>query len=219
MRSVLPHCGKQKAIMLKRHQHKLPGLNTTATADISFMLLIFFLVTSSMDSDWGMQRLLPPPVDSLHTEELVVSGRNLLEVRLDSMGRCFVDDRLVATAELMERVDNFVCNPEDLPGLPEKTMREVSFFGRCAVSDRHVILLKISPEATYESYFSLQNTLMAAYARGRNRLARQHFGRPYAACTPQEREAVNMVLPQRISEEVGTGEDSGAQVTQKGGPT
>ena len=47
--------------MFERRRKKVPGLNTTSTADISFMLLIFFLVTSSMDTDKGLPRQLPPP--------------------------------------------------------------------------------------------------------------------------------------------------------------
>ena len=48
-------------MFIRRKNHNVPGLNTTSTADISFMLLIFFLVTTSMDVDKGLSRQLPPP--------------------------------------------------------------------------------------------------------------------------------------------------------------
>ena len=48
----------------RRHREPVPELNTSSTADISFMLLVFFLVTSSMDSDKGLATQLPPPEDN-----------------------------------------------------------------------------------------------------------------------------------------------------------
>jgi len=48
-------------MFLKNRQRRVPELNTTSTADISFMLLILFLVTTSMDIDKGLSRQLPPP--------------------------------------------------------------------------------------------------------------------------------------------------------------
>ncbi len=48
-------------MLIKRQKRRVPQLNTTATADISFMLLTFFLVTTSMDVDKGLVRQLPPP--------------------------------------------------------------------------------------------------------------------------------------------------------------
>ena len=58
--------------MFRRRKRDIPGLNTTSTADISFMLLIFFLVTSSMDTDKGLPRQLPPPDDSTRQEEVEI---------------------------------------------------------------------------------------------------------------------------------------------------
>ncbi|MBO4462717.1 MAG: biopolymer transporter ExbD, partial [Prevotella sp.] len=77
----------------RRRNREVPQLNTTSTADISFMLLIFFLVTSSMDSDKGLTSQLPPPEDTTEQQEQEVKKRNVLELRLDA------DDVLTCNGE------------------------------------------------------------------------------------------------------------------------
>ena len=60
--------------MFRRRKREVPGLNTTSTADISFMLLIFFLVTTNMDVDKGLIRQLPPDRKNDNQESFVSKG-------------------------------------------------------------------------------------------------------------------------------------------------
>ena len=188
--------------MFQRKKRETPGLDTTSTADISFMLLIFFLVTSSMDTDKGLARQLPMPEDQTEEQELVVKRRNVMELCLDAGGRLTCDGDTLSTDELTSRIEDFVANASDDPLKPERSEREVHLLGRCKVSDRHVIFLNVSPEATYDAYFQLQNAIVAAYSHLRNSLAQQHFQHDYKDCTQEQRDAVAMVFPQRISERV-----------------
>jgi hypothetical protein len=73
------------------------------------------------------------------------------------------------------------------------------------VSDRHVIAVKADRQASYEAYFQLQDAIVRAYAQLRNELARKQFGKPLVKCTADEREAIGMVYPQRISEDTAKG--------------
>ena len=68
----------------RRNKREVPQLNTTSTADISFMLLIFFLVTSSMDTDKGLTSQMPPPEDSTEQQDQEVKKRNVMELQLDA---------------------------------------------------------------------------------------------------------------------------------------
>ena len=188
--------------MFQRKKRETPGLDTTSTADISFMLLIFFLVTSSMDTDKGLARQLPMPEDQTEEQELVVKRRNVMELRLDAAGRLTCDGDTLNGDALISRIEDFVANATDDPQKPEHSEREVHLLGRCKVSDRHVIFLEVSPEATYDAYFQMQNAIVAAYSRLRNDLAKKHFGHDYMDCTQEQREVVAMVYPQRISERV-----------------
>ena len=189
--------------MFQRKKHDTPGLDTTSTADISFMLLIFFLVTSSMDTDKGLARQLPMPEDQTEEQELVVKRRNVMELRLDDAGLLTCDGDTLSDADLTGRIEEFVANAADDPLKPERSEREVHLLGRCRVSDRHVIFVDVSPEANYDAYFQMQNAVVAAYSHLRDGLARQHFGHDYKDCTQEQRDAVAMVFPQRISERVG----------------
>ena len=189
--------------MFSRKKRETPGLDTTSTADISFMLLIFFLVTSSMDTDKGLARQLPMPEDQTEEQELVVKRRNVMELRLDDAGRLTCDGDTLGVDELVGRIEDFVANAADDPQKPERSEREVHLLGRCRVSDRHVIFVDVSPQATYDAYFQMQNAIVAAYTHLRDELAQRQFGHDYKDCTQEQREAVAMVFPQRISERVG----------------
>ena len=186
--------------MFHRPSRKVPGLNTTSTADISFMLLIFFLVTSSMDTDKGLPRQLPPPQDEQKEQELMVRERNVLELRLDAGDRLTIGGEQASLSQLEQRVVEFVANAKNDPSLPEKSTRDVNLFGRTQVSDRHIISIQVDRHTSYDAYFQMQNTIVAAYNNLRNQLAQSRFGHSYAQCSAEERDAVNMVYPQRISE-------------------
>jgi len=187
----------------RRFKSDMPQLDTTSTADISFMLLIFFLVTSSMDTDKGLARQLPPPDDQ--TEELrevEVKERNVLAVTLAADGSIVCDGSPVTANELAKRVETFVANADDDPALPEMSQREVHLLGLLRVSDRHVITIMASPQATYDAYFQMQDAIVRGYNRLRNQLAVSRFGHPLAQCTAEERDAIALVYPQRISERI-----------------
>ena len=197
--------------MFRRKRQEVPGLNTTSTADISFMLLIFFLVTSSMNTDKGLLRQLPPPEDDTEQLEVEVKERNVLALELDAKDQLTCNGDPITTAELTKRVMEFVANRQDAPSLPEKSEREVHLLGRCRVSDRHVITIKADRQTTYNAYFEMQNAIVRGYNNLRNELARNRFGHSYARCSQGERDAIAMVYPQRISETMPVEEEGGEE--------
>ena len=101
--------------MFKRKRLNNPGLDTTSTADISFMLLIFFLVTSSMDTDNGLPRQMAAPEDETQVQDLTVKRRNVMELHLDAEGRVTCDGDSVSAGVLTERIEAFVANADDSP--------------------------------------------------------------------------------------------------------
>lgn len=182
----------------------MPNVNMTSTADISFMLLVFFLITTSIDYNKGMLRRLPPPADDNEVAELVVERRNVLVVDIDDGGNIACNGRPVVLEMLKEEVATFVENSENADTLPEKTRRDIPLLGECSLSDKHVILIKTDVNTTYEAYFRAYNAIIGAYGELRNNMARRCFGRNYAQCTTAQREAVAECYPQRISDaEIG----------------
>ena len=166
--------------MFRRHRrNEVPTLNTTSTADISFMLLIFFLVTSSMDTDKGLRRQLPPLSED--TQQMMdVNREHLLTISLDAQDRLTVDSQTVTLAQLQQRVEQHIK----------------------LIHDEHILSLNISRKANYDAYFQLQNTLVSAYNQLRNEYAMKKYGRPFRECSYLEREDVATYYPQRISETV-----------------
>ena len=78
-----------------KKKKKVPGLNQSSTADISFILLIFFLITTSMDTDMGLARRLPrPPEENQEDATMDIKSRNILYVRMNSAGQLWVKDEM-----------------------------------------------------------------------------------------------------------------------------
>ena len=161
----------------KRYRRQIPELNTTSTADISFMLLIFFLVTSSMDTDKGLLRQMPPP--PLDNEQPMDINKDLvMRVELDANDRLTCDGKTVTFQQLTEEV---------------RTMASVNRTG-------HVISILADRQTSYEAYFRMQNAVVSAYHALRQQYAIETYGHGYAQCSADERTTINEYYPQRISE-------------------
>ena len=182
-------------------KRKVPGLNTSSTADISFMLLIFFLVTTSMDTDQGLGRTLPkPPEDEQMQKQLDVKERNILYVRVSKDNLLMIGDDYVSLDEVKERAKEFIANKENRPDLPEKNPKKIDLMGTCMVTDKHVISVQTDRNTSYWVYFEVPDRIVAAYNELRDELAREKFGYGYKVCTPEQQEAVREYYPQKISE-------------------
>ena len=161
----------------KRYRQQIPELNTTSTADISFMLLIFFLVTSSMDTEKGLMRqMAPPPLE--HEQPKDINRDNVMQVKLDAHDLLTCDGKTVSYDELTAEV------------------RSLAFVNRIG----HVVSIQADPSTTYEAYFRMQDAIASAYHNLRDEYARKHYGHGYETCTNDEKTSLSEYYPQRISE-------------------
>ncbi|MBO6125533.1 MAG: biopolymer transporter ExbD [Bacteroidaceae bacterium] len=191
---------------MAKKKKKMPGLNTSSTADISFMLLIFFLVTTSMDTDMGLSRRLPnPPDPDQENAQVDIKSRNIMYVRLNSEGQLWIKDETfndyVDIGILRQRAKDFIKNEQNLSKWPEKHVKNIDHLGRCLVTDKHVISVQTARDTPYFAYFQVQNELVAAYNELRNEYAKEKFGRPYDALDDDIKKAIQLeYYPQHISE-------------------
>ena len=186
---------------MAKKKKKMPGLNTSSTADISFMLLIFFLVTTSMDTDSGLARRLPQPPDKEQEDaQIDVKERNVLNVRLNAAGALMCNSEIIEISQLRDRAKEFIANPNDLSTLPEKHAKEIDLLGQCYITDKHVISVQTDRGTPYSVYFQVQNELVGAYNELRDELSRSKFGRPYDALNDEQKLAVSTYYPQKISD-------------------
>jgi len=130
-------------VKFRRRHRDVPELNTTSTADISFMLLVFFLVTSSMSSDKGLGRKLAP-VDEHQQEQRDVNRSNVLQVRIDADDVIYCDDKAVSLQELQQQTESFLAS---------------------RMTDQYVIAVETDSKTSYNAYFEMQNAIMAAYRK------------------------------------------------------
>ena len=93
--------------MFRRRKREVPGLNTTSTADISFMLLIFFLVTTNMDVDKGLIRQLPPDRKNDNQESFVSKGTTL-DLTITSHSKLLIDGKPSSFEGLDKKIEVFV---------------------------------------------------------------------------------------------------------------
>ena len=195
--------------MFQRRKRTVPGLNATAMADISFMLLIFFLVTSSMDADKGLSRQLPPLPNEQLEQVQTVKQRNVLQIMIDATDRLTCNGDTMSAIQLTQCIVEFVENAEHNPSMPEKSRREVNLLGLMEVSDCHILSIQVDRNTSFDVYFQMQNAIVAAYNQLRNRLAEQRFGHSLEHCSKEELEALVIVYPQRISEQQPTDMEKG----------
>ena len=181
-----------------RKRRRVPGINTASIADISFTLLILFLVVTSMDDDNGMSRMLPP----LSTEQqpTAMSQRNVLRIEVSSGNDITINGDSVGIGEVRERVAAFVDNPANDPNLPEKVERDIYPLGKCMVTENHVVQIEADRRSDYNTYFSIQHEIVAAYAQLRDSLALRRFQKQYALCSEEQRTALRKYYPQKVSE-------------------
>ena len=183
-------------------KRKMPGLNTSSTADISFMLLIFFLVTTSMDTDAGLARTLPkPPEDETKENELKVKERNILNIRINKDNYLMIGEDYVSIDDVKPRAKEFIKNEENNPNLPELIEHDCKLLGKRKVTYNHVISVQTDRGTSYGVYFQVQDQLVAAYNELRDELAYQEFKvKHFDQLKDEEKESIREVYPMKISE-------------------
>ena len=183
-------------------KRKMPGLNTSSTADISFMLLIFFLVTTSMDTDQGLGRTLPkPPEDDQLSNEIKVKERNILNIRINKDNYVMIGEDYASLGDVKERAKEFIKNENNKPNLPELKPKKIKGLGKTMmVTENHVISVQTDRGTDYGVYFQVQDALVAAYNELRDELAKEEFGYKFEYLTDDQKKAIREVYPQKISE-------------------
>ena len=186
---------------MARKKRKVPGLNASSTADISFILLIFFLVTTSMDTDSGLARRLPPPPEKdQKIEDQKKQERNDLQVFLNMQDQLMCVKDYITVDQLRAKTKEFIANPNNDENLPEKHAKHLPFFGDVMITEKHVISVQNDVGTSYDAYIQVQNELVAAYNELRNELAQSQFGKTFAECSEDEQKAITDYYPQKISE-------------------
>ena len=180
---------------------KVPALNASSMADISFLLLIFFLVTTSMDVSQGLARRLPAPVPpDQKVEDFKIKKRNIFVVKINSMNQLLVQGQEMNIRQLREKAKEFIMNADNDPNLPELFTEVIPGLGEVTYTKDHVISVQNDVDTQYQAYLDVQNELVAAYNELRDEYSRAKFRKPFVDLDEEQQKLVQKVYPQKISE-------------------
>ena len=181
---------------------KIPQINASSMADISFLLLIFFLVTTSMDVNQGLARRLPAPIPpDQKIEDTDINKRNLFVVKINWENKLLVQGQELDVKQLRAKAKEFIANPEDKADMPK--LYEEDFgqpFGTLKYTKEHVISVQNDMETQYQAYLDVQNELVAAYNELREECAQQYFHKSYNELDEEWQKKISKIYPQKISE-------------------
>jgi biopolymer transport protein ExbD len=178
---------------------KTPELNTASMADISFLLLTFFLLTSSINTDLGINRLLPPPPDG-EPDKVDINKRNIFVVLINTYDQLLVRGRPGDLRTLRKEAKNFISNPYNDPTLSAKKNRNIVLLGEYPVSEG-IISLQNDRGTSYGMYIKVQNELTAAFNELRDELSMEKFGSKFEDLKDQDQvDAIRKAIPVKLSE-------------------
>ncbi len=170
---------------MAKSKRSIPEINAGSMADIAFLLLIFFLITTTMANDQGILNILPP---QLVGEPPKIKERNVLKVLVNANDQILVEDKIYMNLDdLAEFTEKFIMNNGDDPDLSVSP-------------DDAVISLKNDRGTSYNAYIQVQNELRKAYTNVRNKMAQDIYGANFSVLPEAKQKIIAQKIPQRISE-------------------
>jgi len=189
-----------------------PEVNAGSMADIAFLLLIFFLVTTTIETDSGISRKLPPELEDNQPPPPVIKERNLFTVILNSNDELLVEDKVMELKDLRAAAVAFLDN-----GAEDCSYCQGAKDPSSSVNPTKAIISLVNNRGTsYKRYIAVQNELVAAYNELRDRVATSQYGESFTSLesryndprTTQENkdklkpkiEAIQELYPEKLSE-------------------
>ena len=186
---------------MARNKRAIPEINAGSMADIAFLLLIFYLVTTTMDTDKGINRKLPPFDEELVEDPPPIKERNIFTVLVNSNDQLLVEDEYLQISEVRAKAMEFIDNNGD--GSCEYC-QGYNISTSSDNPDKAVVSLQNDRGTSYGMYVKVQNELVAAYEDLRERYAQEKFGRSYRSMDSEEDKEIlkeiKLAYPQKISE-------------------
>ena len=171
----------------KTRQREDPEVGGAGMADIAFLLLIFFLLVTTIDVDTGIGLQLPPAPEE-NQPPPKIKDKNILNILVNAQGMVLIDEEPTQVPQVKKKVKDFVSNRGQNPNLSDSP-------------DKAVVSIKTSRQTPYKTYINMLDEVMGAYAELRNQASQAEFGKPYEELEDEseEQQKVNDMIPKKIS--------------------
>lgn len=171
--------------LLNKKKREGAEINSASMADIAFLLLIFFLVTTTINVDTGIGLVLPPPLDKDATPP-PVRKRNMMHILVNAQGLVLMNEEPTPVAEVKDKIKEFIKNPDEDENLSESPQKAI-------------VSIKTVRETPYRIYIDMLDEVMGAYAELRNEVALNNYGRSFKTLSKEQRDVVSEIYPKKIS--------------------
>ena len=189
---------------MARAKKKAGDINSSSMADIAFLLLIFFLVTTTMDVDTGMKRTLPPWIDPTEQQNDVdVNERNVLKVNVSRSGAIMVGTDEYRPNDLRRTGEHSRLSREVymfLIDMDRSNKKDTEIAGATYKVSEGLVSLKADDETKYKIYLQVQDELTHAFNLYRDDISRQVYGKVYDELDDIQAQNIRKAVPMKISE-------------------
>lgn len=173
-------------MLKKKRGRESAEINGSSLADIAFLLLIFFLVVTTIDVDTGIGLILPPIPDDI--EPPPVRERNLMNILVNAQGMVLINEEPAAIANVRDQVKQFIDNNGVDPDLSESP-------------NDAIVSIKTDRRTPYNVYIDMLDEVMGAYEELRNSASMERFGVPFSSLEQgtERRAEIQELYPKKIS--------------------
>ncbi|QTN38028.1 biopolymer transporter ExbD [Cryomorphaceae bacterium] len=184
---------------MARKKRGVPEINAGSMADIAFLLLIFFLVTTTMDVDTGIIRRLPPMPDenTPPPDDQKANKRNLFIVLVNAYDQLLVNEEPTDVDDLKEKAKAFIDNNGDGSCAHCQGARDPR---KSDNPDKAIVSLQNDRGTSYEMYITVQDQLAQAYTELRDRVSMEEYGKEFGDLTDDQQKEIKAMYPKLISE-------------------
>ena len=177
-----------------------PEINAGSMADIAFLLLIFFLVTTTMDVDTGITRILPPPVKNKNAK-VDVKERNVLKILINNHDFMLVNGEPTTINGLADKIVDFMSIHPNNKAYPQVKEEYVPELGKKVLMTKGLVSLKNDRGTSYNMYIQVQNAIAKAFNEMKNQASLKYYGVKFDQLLDNKKiKAINKLVPIRVSE-------------------
>ncbi len=174
-------------MQIKKRDREGAEIPSSSLADIAFLLLVFFLLVTTIDVDTGIGLVLPPEPEE-NQQPPPIKERNMLKILVNAQGMVLMDEEPTSLTEVKQKVKDFITNRGEDPDLSESP-------------EKAIVSIKTDRQTPYSVYIDMLDEVVGAYEELRNTAAQDRFGRTYESLEDNSdaKEQIKNLYPKKIS--------------------